>query len=179
MELDAFWTQQGPRMIDLGCGKGRFLLAHAARNPDARILGIERKLRRVRKIDRKAAQAGLSNLRLLRIEASYAMHHLIPDRWIDVLYVYYPDPWPKEKHHRNRIFSPEFVDAVDRTLAPEGIVQFATDHRPYFDQVAELLQADPRWTEAHVYQPVEEEISDFELIWRDERPANRLAFRRR
>jgi len=173
------WSQSGPRMLDLGCGKGRFLLAHAARNPEARLLGVERKLRRVRKIDSKAARAGLNNIRLLRMEGSYTMHHLIPDGWIDVLYVYFPDPWPKEKHHKNRIFSAEFVDAVDRTLARDGVVHFATDHQPYYEQVVEMLKEDRRWRDAEIYLPHEDEVSDFELVWRDTRPTRRYSFRRR
>lgn len=179
LELETEWEQTGPRIVDLGCGKGRFLLAHAARNPEARLLGVERKLRRVRKIDSKAARAGLRNIRLLRMEASYTMNHLIPAGWIDVLFVYFPDPWPKEKHHKNRIFSKEFMDAVERTLAPEGVVHFATDNAHYFEQVVELLSGDARWEPVRAYVPHEDEVSDFELVWRDTRPTNRYSFRHR
>lgn len=178
LDLDGAWTQRGPRIVDLGCGKGRFLLAHALRNPEARLLGVERKLRRIRKIDHKAYKAGLENIRLLRMEAHYTMGYLIPASWIDQLFVYFPDPWPKDRHHKNRIFSPEFLDTVDRTLAADGIVHFATDHAPYAEQVREILGGDPRWTAAAVYEPLEEEISDFELMWRDQRPTERYSFRR-
>ena len=179
LDLEGVWEQSGPRVVDVGCGKGRFLLAHAARNPTHRLLGIARKLGRVKKIDRKAWKAGLTNVRLLRIEACYAIQHLLPPGWVDMCFLYYPDPWPKDRHEHNRIFSPDFLDALDQVLSPTGVVHFATDHPPYFEQVTELIRADPRWTDAPVYQPHEDEISDFELLFRDQRPANRASFGRR
>lgn len=178
MDLEPVWTQTGPRVLDLGCGKGRFLLAYAANHPGHRVLGVERKLRRIRKIDHKAWKAGLENVRLLRVEGNYALNHLIPPGWIDILFVFYPDPWPKARHEAHRIFSPAFLDTVDRALSAGGVVHFSTDHAPYFEQVKEILDADARWQPTKPHVPTEEETSDFELMFRDERPANRLAFRR-
>ncbi|WFB37353.1 tRNA (guanosine(46)-N7)-methyltransferase TrmB [Kiritimatiellota bacterium B12222] len=179
VNLDSEWDQTGPRAIDLGCGKGRFLLAHAAHHPNMRLLGIERKLRRVRKIDRKAVRAELQNIRLLRIEAIYAMKYLIPEKWIDICYIYFPDPWPKDKHADNRLLSPDFLDILERTLADKGVVHFATDHEPYFEQVVETLNADSRWRDTDPYILQEDEVSDFELIHRDQKPIHRLSFQRK
>ncbi len=178
MDLEGVWEQAGPRVLDLGCGKGRFLLEHARRHPEYRLLGIERKLRRVNKIDRKAVREGLRNLRLLRMEAHYAMRYLMPAAWLDVCFVYFPDPWPKAKHQGHRLFSPDFLDTLDRTLAPGGVVHFATDHAPYFLEVRELVEGDRRWKAAPVYLPDEGEVSDFELVWRDQKPIGRLSFQR-
>jgi len=179
MDLESEWTQTGPRALDLGCGKGRFLLAHARRNPDMRLLGIERKLRRVRKIDRKAAREGLDNLRLLRMEANYAMRYLMPSDWIDVCYIYFPDPWPKDRHQAHRLLSPEFMDVLDRTLSSQGEVHFATDHEPYFQDVMKLLEQDARWSFIDPYRLENEEVSDFELLWRKHgKPIFRSSFRR-
>lgn len=178
LDLENEWEQSGPRILDLGCGKGRFLLAHAARNPNARLLGVERKLRRIRKIDSKACRADLRNIRLLRMEGMYTLNHLIPKDWIDICFVYFPDPWPKEKHHKNRIFGPEFLDSLNQALSPQGVVHFATDNPNYFEEVAEVLQQDTRWKPAQIYIPHEDEVSDFELVWRDTRPTNRLSFQR-
>lgn len=174
--LDQVWPQQGPRAVDLGCGKGRFLLAHAARHPEMRLLGIERKLRRVRKIDRKAVRDGLNNIRLLRMEATYAMQYLIPEQWMDICYIYFPDPWPKDRHQDNRLLSAGFMDMLDRTLAPAGVVHFATDHAPYFEDVSAILDRDRRWCRTEPYRLHEDEVSDFELIHRDTKPIHRLSF---
>lgn len=179
IDLASEWEQTGPRAVDLGCGKGRFLLAHAKNHPELRILGIERKLRRVRKIDRKASRAGTRNLRVLRMEANYAMRYLIPESWIDICFIYFPDPWPKDRHRDHRLLTPAFMDVLERTLSPQGVVHFATDHQPYFEEVMEHLIPDSRWQEIDPYLPTEEETSDFELLWRAEgKPSYRYSFTR-
>lgn len=179
LDLETEWRQTGPRAVDLGCGKGRFLLAHARNHPDMRLLGIERKLRRVRKIDRKAVRAGLANLRVLRMEAHYAMRYLIPVAWIDICYIFFPDPWPKDRHRDHRLFTPAFLDLLDRALSPRGVVHFATDHEPYFNDVHARLHADPRWIETAPYLTTDEETSDFELLWREQgKPTYRHSFTR-
>lgn len=172
------WVQTGPRAVDVGCGKGRFLLEHARRNPNMRLLGVERKLRRVRKLDRKANRDKLDNIRLLRMEAAYAMNYLIPENWIDICYLFFPDPWPKDKHHGNRLMSPAFLNQLDKTLSAEGVVHFSTDHQPYFENVEEIVLSDSRWSPITPYVPHEKEISDFELIHRDTKPIHRLSFQR-
>jgi tRNA (guanine-N7-)-methyltransferase len=177
LSLDTEWSQSGPRAVDVGFGKGRFLLEHARRNPDMRLLGIERKLRRVRKLDRKATRSNLRNIRLLRMEATYAMQYLIPEQWIDICYVYFPDPWPKEKHHANRLMGPGFLDRLTRTLSEDGVVHFATDHAPYYEAVCELLDGDERWEDIEPYVLAESEVSDFELMHRDHKPIHRRSFR--
>lgn len=176
LPLENEWRQTGPRAVDVGFGKGRFLLEHARRNPEMRILGIERKLRRIRKLDRKASREGLDNIRLLRMEASYAMQYLIPENWMDICYLFFPDPWPKEKHHGHRLMGPAFLDRLERTLTPQGVVHFSTDHEPYFLEVVEVLRQDPRWTETDPYLPVEAEVSDFELMHRATKPIHRISF---
>ena len=179
-DLSAWWPEHnGPLYVDLGAGKGRFLKAHAARNPDTRFLGIERKLVRVRKMDRAARRNQLDHVRFLRCEGYYAVRYLLPPASVDVMYIYYPDPWPKAKHHRHRILAPRFMDALADIMKPGGIVQFATDHKPYFDEVTELWTAENRFEPTDIYLPEDDEISDFELMFREDRPANRAALRRK
>lgn len=171
-----------PIELDLGCGKGRFLLERSAAHPDIHFLGIERQLRRVRKTDTKLArrvQAGAAdNVRLFRIEGNYALRYLLSPACLRTIYIFHPDPWPKKRHAHHRIFGPGFLDALVRVLEPEGVIHFCTDHLPYFHEVVGQLEADTRFTEVPAFYPTEEERTDFELMFRHRRPIGRYSCQR-
>lgn len=151
-----------PLEVDVGCGKGRFLLARARNHPEVNFLGIDRMLRRIRKLDHRIVGMHLTNVRLLRMEAYYALTYLMPTEAIDTFYVFFPDPWPKKRHAEHRLFNPRFMDALHRALKRGGRMHFATDHRPYFEAVRELFQNDRRFREIEPFVPTEEEQTDFE-----------------
>jgi tRNA (guanine-N7-)-methyltransferase len=179
LPLDTYFADDKPMEIDLGCGKGRFLLAHAAAHPEVNFLGIDRMLRRIRKVDRKAVRANLSNVRLLRMEAYYATVYLVPPRSVRAYYIFFPDPWPKARHQHHRLFSAPFLDALARSLQPGGLVHTATDHMPYFEEVDALLRNDPRFEVVEPFVPGEEERTDFELLFLGRKQIGRCSVRRR
>jgi tRNA (guanine-N(7)-)-methyltransferase len=136
--LDLF-GRSAPVEIDLGCGDGTFLTAWAAENPARNFLGIERLCSRLEKAHRKIARLALSNVRLLGIETSYAVTHLIPIESVSSFHLLFPDPWPKRRHHRRRIFARGFVRAVFRSLEESGLFHIATDDADYFSAMKRLL----------------------------------------
>jgi tRNA (guanine-N7-)-methyltransferase len=178
LPVESISDPRKPLEVDIGCGKGRFLLARAAAHPDVHFLGIERLLRRIRKVDRKVLRRGLDNIRLLRVEASYAVQYLIPDRAVDVYYVWFPDPWPKKRHVGNRLFDREFLDALARTLKTGGLLHVATDHMPYFEQIESLLRKDNRFEAVEPFVPSAEERTDYELLFLGSKPIGRCSVRR-
>ena len=176
-DVRGWFGNHRPVELDLGCGKGRFLLERARTHREVNLLGIERQLERVRKIDRKALRRGLDNIRLLRIEGYYAVRHLLPEALLAGCYVFFPDPWPKERHGHHRIFNPDFLTSLKRVLAPGAPVHFATDHLPYFTAVVELVKSTGDWIEIDPFMPTEAERTDFELLFLRDKPVGRFSFR--
>lgn len=167
-----------PLEVDLGCGKGRFLLQRSADNPEINFLAIDRMLRRIRKIDSKLARRGIENVRLLRLEGDYTLNYLIPAESVDTYYYFFPDPWPKKRHHENRMFKLRTVDAIHKSLKSGGVLHIATDHVEYFEEMYTLMSADIRFESAPVFFPKDDERTDFELMFRDTRPTCRCSFRK-
>ena len=177
LPIDALFDPLRPLEIEIGSGKGRFLAARAAKNPETQYLAIERMLSRVRKIDKKATRLNLSNLRVLRLEAFYTFYYLLPPHRVRAVYVFFPDPWPKRHHHNRRLFSPLFLDALWARLEIGGTVQVATDHLDYFAEIRKRLAEDPRFKEIPAMERGEDEQTDFERLFRGQGlPIGQCAF---
>ena len=156
------FPQTGPLEVELGSGDGSFLAQWSTRWPDRTFIGVERLLGRLRKLDRKAQRAGLTNLRLMRIEAGYFLEFLLPPASTEMLHVYFPDPWPKRKHHKHRLVNVRFPELAARVLAPGGLACFRTDDQTYFLQIQEVFASDPRFVALPTPPALLEHITDFE-----------------
>lgn len=177
LPLDALFDPDRPLEIEIGCGKGRFLSARAAKFPETQYLGIERMLSRVRRLDKKACRHRLDNLRVLRLEAFYTFYYLLPPHRVRTVYVFFPDPWPKRRHHSRRLFSPLFLDALWTRLEIGGAVQVATDHLGYFAEIRARISADPRFKEVPAMERAADEQTEFEHIFRSQGlPIGQCAF---
>jgi tRNA (guanine-N7-)-methyltransferase len=141
LDLSRLYPSNRPLVIELGSGDGSFIVDYARLHPDNNYLGVERLLGRLRKIDRKGLRAGLTNLRLIRIEASYLIQYLIPAESVVAVHVYFPDPWPKRKHRKNRLVTPSFAELVGKVLLPGGEIYLRTDDVDYFAQVQQVFGA--------------------------------------
>lgn len=157
-----------PLEIEVGCGAGTFLTRRAAANPDCDFLGIERMLGRVRSVVGKCRREGISNLRVLRLEALYTFHYLLPAHHARKVFVFFPDPWPKKKHHSHRLFGPRFLDALWKRLEVGGRIEFATDHAEYFQAVREWFAADKRYESVAPMERPPEVWTEFETGFREQ-----------
>lgn len=129
--------------VELGFGKGRYLLTRAAECPERRFLGIEIASPYYRLAVQRASRGALSNLVLIRGESLYLLATALPRRFAEAVHVYFPDPWPKTRHQKRRLFDAESVDLILDALLERGILYFASDHADYGAAVRELLLAHP------------------------------------
>ena len=157
-----------PLEIEVGCGKGQFLTRRAVENPDCDFLGIERMLERVRLFDGKCRRGKIGNAKVLRLEALYTFHYLLPAHHARKVYVFFPDPWPKKKHHSHRLFGPLFLNALWKRLEIGGRLEFATDHREYFETVKECFAGDSRFEEVAPMDRPKEVWTEFETMFRSQ-----------
>lgn len=156
-----------PLEIEVGCGKGQFLARRAAEHPECDYLGIERMLERVRLFAGKCRRAALANARILRLEALYTFHYLLPAHHARRVYVFFPDPWPKKKHHSHRLFGPLFLNALWKRLEIGGKLEFATDHAEYFETVCECFAGDRRFERVEPMARPKEVWTEFETMFRE------------
>ncbi len=160
--------EPGPVEIEIGIGKGRFLLAAAAARPDVRMVGVEWANQYLRIAESRAEKRGLKNVRFLRVDALKLLETGVPSGSVSCYYVFYPDPWPKKRHHKRRFFQPSTLDQVARTLVPGGCIHAATDHEDYWEVIEPLLdgrndfQRLPEFGGEDFPLPVDEPLTNFE-----------------
>lgn len=140
-----------PLHIEIGMGKGQFLLTLALQNPSVNYIGIERYssvlLRPVEKLAsmQAAGEAVPANLRFICMDAADISQVFAPGE-VDRIYLNFSDPWPKARHARRRLTSLEYLARYDEILSPNGQVEFKTDNRALFDFSLEQIEASPVWT---------------------------------
>jgi tRNA (guanine-N7-)-methyltransferase len=132
-----------PLHVDLGCGDGSFLCELARQLPEKNLLGIERLTKRVEKARRRAGE--IHNVRFMRVETSCALRYLLPEKSVETFYLLFPDPWPKRRHQRRRIFTADFLDSVAAVVQPGGLLRAATDQLDYFQQMESISRAHPQF----------------------------------
>jgi tRNA (guanine-N7-)-methyltransferase len=145
----------GPWEVEIGFGKGRYLLRRCLEDPDRRFLGIEIAGKYQRLFVERARRRQAGNWMALRGDALYLLSAVLPVRFAETVHVYFPDPWPKSRHQKRRLFDPETVDLVVGLIADGGRLLFATDFLEYGEKVYEILATYPglavvrrdRWAE--------------------------------
>lgn len=163
--VEFFKSVQKPVEIEIGCGMGRFLLSRARSFPETAFLGVELEPVRIARVDVAARKEELANLNVFCAEALPALTQCVPANSVRAVYVFFPDPWPKAKHKRRRLFQANFVDAAHRVLSDGGALYVSTDHAEYFEQMREVMSGETRFREVAPLKRTEEELTDFELIF--------------
>ncbi len=134
LDFCALFGNANPVELEIGTGKGTFLTEQARSRPDINFFGIEWARWFWRYASDRLRRHGCTNARTVRAEANFFLTEFIPNNSISVLHIYFPDPWPKARHHKRRLIQPDFMPLVDRILIPGGRLQIVTDHQGYFEE---------------------------------------------
>lgn len=148
LDLDRLFGRRAPRIMEIGFGDGEALATTAQRQPDADFLGVEVHEPGVGHCLLLLERLGLANVRLIRHDAVEVLQQQIPDGALQQVRLYFPDPWPKKRHHKRRIVQPAFAALLAVKLAPGGLFHVATDWEPYAAHIAEVMAAEPAFRQA-------------------------------
>lgn len=133
--------------MDVGCGKGKFLIERALAFPRTQFIGIERHWRWVKLARARANQRGLVNLQIVEADVREFARSVLPPESVNVFHIYFPDPWPKRKHRRRRLVTAEFLELLHERLKPTGLIELLTDDLDYRDEMKrEMDKAQITWS---------------------------------
>ena len=132
-----------PVELEIGIGKGTFLTDQAKARPQTNFFGIEYARWFWRYASDRLRRNACTNVRTARAEAAYFLKEFVPDSSLTVVHIYFPDPWPKKRHHKRRLIQPPFLLEIHRVLQPAGRLQIVTDHEEYFQQIQQVVRASP------------------------------------
>ncbi len=144
----ALFGRRAPLAVEIGFGSGDHLLASALARPDTDFLGIEVHRPGVGRVLQQLEQLDLGNVRVLCADAVEVLRELLPPGEADEVVIFFPDPWPKTRHHKRRLIQPEFARTLARALRPGGRLRLATDWADYARQMLEVMSAEPLFANA-------------------------------
>jgi tRNA (guanine-N7-)-methyltransferase len=138
----------GSFVWEVGSGHGHFLTAYAAAHPGEFCVGVDIASDRVGRADRKRERARLPNLHFLFADAADFLATVPVGARLSAIFILFPDPWPKRRHHKNRVLSADFLTAAGALANPGAGLYFRTDHEPYFRAATAVIRGHPLWQEA-------------------------------
>jgi tRNA (guanine-N7-)-methyltransferase len=165
LDLPALFGNALPVVLEIGFGMGETTAAIAAAHPGANFLGVEMHWPGVGALLRRIDAQCLPNVRVLRHDAVEVVERMIPPASLAGIHVYFPDPWPKKRHHKRRLLKPAFVHALALRLAPGGYLHVATDWEPYAQEILATLAAEAlleNTAEAFAARPAWRPLTKFE-----------------
>jgi tRNA (guanine-N7-)-methyltransferase len=144
LNTHAWFGRDAPLVLEIGCGTGTSTLAMAQSEPEVDVIAVEVYRRGLAQLLSAIDRENVTNVRLIRGDAVDVLEQLIAPGSLSGVRVFFPDPWPKARHHKRRLLQPDTVALIADRLRPGGILHAATDHPGYADQIAEVGDAEPR-----------------------------------
>ncbi len=143
LDLDRVFGRAAPRILEIGFGMGETTATIAQQHPEKDFLGVEVHTPGVGSLLKRVAELHLGNVRVVQHDAVEVLQHMIPHAALDGVHVFFPDPWPKKRHHKRRLMQPAFVALLASRMKPGACVHTCTDWEEYARQMLEVLLAEP------------------------------------
>lgn len=143
LDTASWFGRSAPLILEIGCGTGTSTVAMAAQEPDLDVIAVEVYRRGLAQLLNGIDREGLTNVRLVRGDGVDVLEHMLPSASLTGVRVFFPDPWPKVRHHKRRLLQAGTVALIADRLRPGGILHAATDHAGYAEQIAEVGDAEP------------------------------------
>ena len=143
IDLDAAFGRDAPIVLEIGFGMGETTAAIAQAHPENNYLGIEVHSPGIGSLLKLIAAQALTNVRIVQHDAVAVVEHMIAPGTLSGLHIFFPDPWPKKRHHKRRLIQPPFVHLLASSLAPGGYLHLATDWEDYAQQMLDVLNREP------------------------------------
>ncbi|MEV0468087.1 tRNA (guanosine(46)-N7)-methyltransferase TrmB [Nocardia tengchongensis] len=144
LDADAWFGRSAPLIIEIGCGTGTATAAMAQAEPQFNLIGIEVYKPGLAQLVQRVEREGIENLRVLRGDAVDVLENMIAPESLTGVRVFFPDPWPKARHHKRRLLQPETFALIASRLIPGGVLHVATDHADYAEWIGQYGNAEPQ-----------------------------------
>ncbi|HXI12176.1 MAG TPA: hypothetical protein VNM92_05985 [Thermoanaerobaculia bacterium] len=140
IDFREWFGNASPVLIEIGSGKGRFLVDSALEDPDRNYVGIEKSLHYYRFIIERVVRRGIPNVRAIHLDAYMVLRDMVASESVDEFHIYFPDPWPRPRERKRRMIRDEVCQEMVRCLSPGGTGIYVTDHKEYFDKAVPVLE---------------------------------------
>jgi tRNA (guanine-N7-)-methyltransferase len=144
LDFAAIFDRSAPIVLEIGFGDGSSLLTQALERSEQDFVGIEVHRPGIGRLLREIEREGLRNVRVIRDDAVRVLEEAIPEGSLERIQIFFPDPWPKKRHHKRRLVQPELAGRLARALRPGGTLHLATDWQDYAEHMRAVLEAEPR-----------------------------------
>lgn len=143
LDLTRVFGRAAPRILEIGTGMGETSARIAAAHPENDYIGIEVHAPGVGSLLNRIVELGLANIRVIQHDAVEVLRDMIPPTALDGVHIFFPDPWPKKRHHKRRMIQPLFVALLASRMKPGAYLHVATDWEDYAQQILDVLSAEP------------------------------------